>query len=81
MKGLCAAMGWAGLLLLLLGTIAGDGGIWPLWACVLTSVLGLILMQAGISGHKKIARGAATPRGEKPKNNHTYYTKPGGRCQ
>lgn len=46
-------MGCAGLLLLLLGTIAGDGGIWPLWACVLTSVLGLILMQAGISGHKK----------------------------
>ena len=53
MKGICVFVGLLGTALLLLGAIAGDGGIWPLWACVATSGLGLALMQAGISGYKK----------------------------
>ena len=45
MKAICATVGVLGVVLLLLGVIAGDGGIWPTWAWIATSVSGLVLLQ------------------------------------
>ena len=81
MKAICATVGVLGVVLLLLGVIAGDGGIWPTWAWITTSVSGLVLLQAAASGHKKIARGVGAPRSEKGNKIHTKYSTKGGRSQ